>query len=164
MYSEVLHDHFPRNVAQFPTCTMYLAFCIIRVSHTTLVKPTLRRSEVVVSTQQPAISAPDHNYVWAMKSTTLPHEPSTHVTFDVAIEKSNGNYIDGCEVHWDVHKANTRVAELAIDELKDVVDMGLEYEFECRWRKDGTSATAHLRLPVQKRFVCFEIIRMDVDA
>jgi hypothetical protein len=143
---------------------MYLAFYIIRVSHTNRVKPNIRRSEVVISTQQSAISAPDHNYLWATESTTLPHQPSTHVTFDVAIEKSNGNYISGCGVHWDVHKANKRMAELAMDELKDVLDMELEYEFECRWRKDGTCATAHLRLPVENRFVSFEILRMDVDA
>ncbi|KAH3961718.1 hypothetical protein HBH70_194550 [Parastagonospora nodorum] len=143
---------------------MYLAFYIIRVSHATLVKPTIRRSEVVFSTQQPAISSPDRNYAWATKSTTLPQDPSTHVTFDVAIEKRNGNYINGCEIHWDVHKANTRVTELAVKELKDVMDMGLEYEFECRWRKDETSAAAHLRLPVTKRFVSFQILTMDVDA
>jgi hypothetical protein len=143
---------------------MYLAFYIIRVSHATLVKLTVRRSEVVVSTQQPAISSPDRNYAWATRSTTLPRDPSTHVTFDVAIEKRNGNYIDGREIHWDVHKANKREAELAVKELKDVMDMGLEYEFECRRRKDGASTTAHLRLPVSKRFVSFQILTMDVDA
>jgi hypothetical protein len=136
------------------TSVMPLAFYIIRQDHTNFLKPMLKHREIVLSTQQPAISSPDRNYTWATLHTTLPSDSSTYVTFDVAIDKQDGNDIIGCEVHWDVFVANKRVAELATEEMVNAAGKEVEYEFEAECKRNGKCASAHLRMLREKRYVC----------
>jgi hypothetical protein len=143
---------------------MPLAFYIVRLHHANPLKPTLKHCEVVLSTQRPTVSSPDRNFTWATLHTTLPSDPLTHVTFDVAINKQHGNDIIGCEIHWDVFAANRRVAELATEELVDVAGQEIDYEFECMWKRNGNCASAHLRVSREKRYVCWEAIKMNFEA
>jgi hypothetical protein len=143
---------------------MTKAFFIVRVQHTNIIKPIIKCQEVVLSDHPPAFPSPDpdQNHRWATFSTIHPDNDSKHVTFHVAVEKRGGNYITGREVLWDLDSANIRVAQLAIKELSDVLDMDVDYKFNCEWRRGG-HAIASFTLAGGKEVVWFEAIEMEVE-
>jgi hypothetical protein len=65
--------------------------------------------------------------------------------------------------YWNVKDASVKLMELATATMMDVVKVKVEYEFESEWKNDE-AASAHLRVPASNRNVCWEAVRMDIEA
>jgi hypothetical protein len=143
---------------------MLLAYCIICLQNTYPVKPVLRHKEAILSANQTtAISTLDVSLAYATSISRLPHDSSTYVTFDLAIDKDEGIVIEGYEVYWNVRQANLRLMELVKATMMDIVKGKVESKLESEGENDK-AASVRLRVPVLKRNVWWEAVQMNTEA
>jgi hypothetical protein len=142
---------------------MHIAYLIVRIQTNDPIVPAIRLREHVLSGSPLAISIPDPNYIWATLTSTLPNNPSTQITFNVAIEKRNENSICGYEVHWEHGIANMRLLALATEDMWTIARLGAEFEFRTELTTASAGASAHLKWPAMNRSIKWQVVKVEVE-
>jgi hypothetical protein len=116
-----------------------------------------------LSNAQPTISISDPNYAWAStRPIPVPDIDCTHVTFNVAIDKRDGDVIEVCGDSWDYFTVAQRLFELAAEEVSSAVMMSEEHELATIFKTRSNEASACMRSTVSGRLITWQVIEIDV--
>jgi hypothetical protein len=139
------------------------AFLIIRLETSDQLEPTIRRSEAVISSTLSPISIPDPNYTWtSTQPIPSPYDPSTQISFNVGIDKRDGNYIYFCKAHGVYFDAVKGLFELATNTMLVARNTNEALEFNTVFKSRSMEASASLRQISPSRLITWRIVRVDV--
>jgi hypothetical protein len=144
--------------------TMPPAFLIVRLETNNQLLPTIRRSEAVSvwSTAQNAIRISGPNYAWdSTRPIPVPDIDCTHVTFNVAIEKRDGDVIEVCGDSWDYFIVAQRLFELAAEEVSSAVMMSEEHELATIFKTRSNEARACMRSTISGRIITWQVLEIN---
>lgn len=143
--------------------TMFPAFLIIRLETSDQLEPTVRRSEAVRSSTLSVISIPDPNYTWtSTQPISPPNDPSTQISFNVGIDKRDGNAIYFCKAYADRWDAIKGLFELATNTMLVARNTEEELEFTTVFKSRSMEASACLRRSSPSRLITWQIVQVDV--